>query len=58
LSDTRHSSSKRAAIDGHFYKREIFGCRYPVPGVPRTTAASLPPDHDRALTTRSAFRSC
>ena len=27
LSDTRHSSSKRAAIDGHFYKREIFGCR-------------------------------
>src|SRR5437868_8525182 len=27
LSDTRHSSSKRAAIDAHFYKREISGCR-------------------------------
>src|SRR6266705_3075021 len=41
LSDTRHSSSKRAAIDGNFYNREIFSCRHAgmeSPGVPRTTA--------------------
>ena len=47
LSDTRHSSSKRAAIDGNFYNREIFGCRHAgmeSPGVPRTTAAFFPPD--------------
>src|SRR6266576_4504628 len=30
LSDTKHSSSKRPAIDGHFYKREIFGWKSPV----------------------------
>ena len=47
LSDTWHSSSKRAAIDGNFYNREIFGCRHAgmeSPGVPRTTAAFFPPD--------------
>ena len=47
LSDTRHSSSKTAAIDGNFYNREIFGCRHlgmESPGVPRTTAAFFPPD--------------
>jgi len=47
LSDTRHSSSKRAGIDGIFYNREIFGCRHAgmeSPGVPRTTAAFFPPD--------------
>ena len=47
LSDTRHSSSKRAAIDGNFYNREISGCRHAgmgSPGVPCTTAAFFPSD--------------
>src|SRR5256885_12437913 len=34
LSDTRHSSSKRAAVDGNFYNREIFGCRHACMEVP------------------------
>src|SRR3954449_1701488 len=50
LSDTRHSSSKRAAIDGHFYKWEIFGCRHP--GMVSPCGGTLRPPgghHRRAL---------
>ena len=54
LSDTRQSSSKRAAIDGNFYKREIFGCRHAGMESPRCSpdhGSLLPPGqhHHRAL---------
>ena len=53
LSDTWHST----AIDGHFYKREISGWKSPV--FPARRQPSFPRrHHHRALTTRSAFRSC
>src|SRR5258708_6598803 len=58
LSDITHSSSKRSAIDGHFYKSEIFGCRHAGMKSPRCSpydGSLLPPrrHHHRALTTRS-----
>jgi len=47
LSDTWHSSSKRSAIDGHFYKREISGWKSPV--FPARRQPSFPRRHHPRL---------
>src|SRR5258708_29560207 len=56
LSDTWHSSSKRSAIDGHFYKREISGWKSPV--FPARRQPSFPRRHHPRLLLDQPSDSC